>query len=98
MARGARVGYARKMARQLRELSIESSFTKIHHFSRPQFATKRSTLDEFVKYCEGVSDFQDGENPQTIKRALAAVDAVKDGHSLEDAIADAWRSFPLVKR
>ena len=87
-----------RMARQLRELSIESSFPQIHHFSSERFASPPSTLHQFEEYCEGVVDFQKGENAQTIKRALAVVENVKGGSSLDDAIADAWRSFPLVTR
>ncbi len=88
----------RKMARELRELSIESSFQRIHHFSSKRFATPQSTLNQFERYSERVSDFHDGENAQTIKRALAVVENAKGGSSLEDAIADAWRAFPLVTR
>ena len=82
----------------MRELSIESSFTQIHHFSSERFASKASTLDEFEKYCEGVSELRDEENPQTIRRALAVVEKVRGGSSLHSGIADAWRSFPLVTR
>ncbi len=87
-----------KMARELRELSIESSFTRIHHFSSERFDSPPSTLRQFEKYSESVSDFHDGENAQTIKRALAVVENVRGGSSLYDAIADAWRAFPLVTR
>ncbi len=87
-----------KMARELRELSIESSFQRIHHFSSERFASSPSTLHQFEKYSEGVSDFEDGENAQTIRRALAVVENIRDGSSLDDAIADAWRTFPLVTR
>ena len=88
----------RRMASDLSELSIESSFTQIHHFSSDQFVKRPSTLDEFVNYCEGVSDFKDGENPQTIRRALAVIEKVRGGSSLQNAIEDAWQSFPLVTR
>ncbi len=88
----------RKMARELRELSIESSFQRIHHFSSDRFASKPSTLRGFEKYSERVGYFEVGENPQTIKRALAVVEAIRGGSSLEDAIAVAWRLFPLVTR
>ena len=87
-----------KADRELPELSIESSFQQIHHFSSERFASSPSTLHQFEKYSEGVSDFEDGENAQTIRRALAVVENVRDGSSLDDAIADAWRTFPLVTR
>ena len=88
----------RRMASELRQLAIESSFARMHHFSSNLFATNPPTLDRFVAYCEGVGDLQDGENPQTIRRALALAQKVKGGSSLEDAIAAAWRSFPLTTR
>ncbi len=68
-----------KADRELRELSIESSFQQIHHFSSERFASSPSTLHQFEKYSEGVSDFEDGENAQTIRRALAVVENVRDG-------------------
>ncbi len=66
--------------------------------SSERFASSPSTLHQFEKYSEGVSDFEDGENAQTIRRALAVVENIRDGSSLDDAIADAWRTFPLVTR
>lgn len=88
----------RRMARQFRELGIPGAFARVHHFSSSRFASKPSTLRDFVAYCEGVDDFQYGENPQTIRRGLAVCDSVRQGHPLADAIAAAWRSFPLVTR
>ena len=72
-----------KADRELRELSIESSFQQIHHFSSERFASTPLTLHQFEKYSEGVSDFEDGENAQTIRRALAVVENVRGmSHSM----------------
>jgi hypothetical protein len=86
------------MATRFRSLSIEPAFPRVHHFSSDRFASKPTTLRRFVAYCDSVAVFQDGENPQTIQRALAVIENLRLGRSLDAAIAEAWRAFPLVTR
>jgi hypothetical protein len=86
------------MASQFRRLSIENAFPRVHHFSSGRFVKGPPTLTRFITYCESVADFQDGENPQTLRRALAVCTNLSGGFSLDEAITEAWRAFPLVTR
>ena len=88
-----------RMAAAIRELNLESRFPELHHFSTDKFSVKPPTLEGFVTYCERIGEFDaNGENPQTIRRAMLFAEKVKQGQSPNDAIASAWQDFPLVTR
>jgi len=88
-----------QMADQIRRLGLEESFPDVHHFSDDKFATRPGTLKSFCVYCDGVGEFDEaGENPQTIRRAVAFAEHIQRGTSRGEALAAAWQSYPLVTR
>lgn len=87
----------KQMAREIRRLGLESAFPTIHHFSSSKFRSRPSTLDQFVDHCDP-RNLRDGENPQTIRRALAVCRNRDRGMSREAAIAAAWEEYQLVTR
>ncbi len=77
-------------------LGIAQEFHRVHHFSDPKFSGKRETLKGFIKWCDG-RDIQ-GENAQTVQRALDVVTRVEASHTFDDALYGAWAAFPVVTR
>jgi len=79
-------------------VSIERDFKRLHHFSKPNFATPPSSFAEFVSYCESLTQgIRPGEqNEQTIQRTFRFVELLQEGQGVELAIEQAWAQFPLA--
>ena len=83
------------MNRKWSELDIEEWFTEVNHFSSNQMKSSSSTLKSFVNYCAHIRI--NGQNAQTIERALEVARYVEKGISPTTAISIAWKTYPLVE-
>jgi len=87
------------MADALRQMGLVESFRELHHFSQPQFKSKKPTLNTFCLYCDKTADHKEvSENPQTIRRTTAFIELVRSGTPHDQAVATVWKQFPLVTR
>lgn len=83
------------MNRKWSELAIEEWFTQVNHFNSSQMKNSASTLKSFVNYCGHIRI--NGQNAQTIERALEVARYVEKGISPTTAISIAWKTHPLVE-
>ncbi len=87
-----------EMAARLQRQDCVDCFRKIHHYKLDVFSSPPPSLKGFLKYCASTGYFLDGENPQTIRRALAVCELAETGSSIKSAVDDAWIRFPLRTR
>ena len=83
------------MNRKWSELNIEEWFTEVNHLSSSRMKSSSSTLESFVNYCDHIRI--NGQNAQTIERALEVARYVDKGISPTTAINIAWKTYPLIK-
>ena len=83
------------MNRKWSELGLEEWFSDVNHFSLNQLKPNLSTLTSFVEYCVHIRI--NGQNAQTIERALEVAHYVEKGISPCIAIRLAWDSYPLIE-
>lgn len=88
-----------QMADMLRKLGADASFPDIHHFASESFLTRPRSLHSFCAYCDRVNDLEEnGENRQTIRRAIDFAERLQRRVPREQALAEAWTNYPLVTR
>jgi len=79
-------------------LRVDTLFPDIHHFSSGKFDRRPSNLAQFADYCHKVGRLSEGENVQTIRRALDCMRRIKRGEAEDQALEYAWHWYPLLTR
>jgi len=77
---------------------FERWFPLMHHYSSDKFSSKPSSLSDFINYGKTVSCFRNGENKRTVERAFVAIHLAKHGATIEEAIKEAWKKYPLATK
>lgn len=80
--------------------SFDEEFRGLHHFSKhPPFSSRPSTFAEFRAYCEGLERGvqPNGENEQTIARAVRYLELLSTGQGKDSALTQAWEAFPVLR-
>lgn len=86
------------LMRHLKAIGGAEMLPRLHHFSRPEFASRPPSFQKHWDYSVGVHENHGEENEHTRKRIEAAIRGRGRGLLWDAAIEDAWREFPIVTR
>jgi hypothetical protein len=77
-------------------LGIAHQFYRVHHFSSHKFSGKPESLHGFIAWCDR-RDIR-RENTRTLERALDLAYRMKTGEGFDEALAQSWAAYPIVRK
>jgi len=78
------------------DLKIQGFFHQVHHFSSPQYSGRHESMKSFISWCRNHNI--EGQNLQTLDRALCVVEFMKEGERFDHALTIAWKKYPALDK